>query len=122
MKKFYWTRIYDFYEVIPLNWASFSEIEKWGGVQTSEKIYARIVQVSAKFFDTTVEIYLIRGERNILIDTGIHQSPGKDILPILKVNGLTLSDIHLILNTHDHPDHTGGNSAIKAPGGSNIHS
>lgn len=87
----------------------------------SKEIHPRIMEVSAKFFDTTVEIYLIRGERNILIDTGIHQSPGKDILPILKVNGLTLSDIHLILNTHDHPDHTGGNSAIKAAGGAQIH-
>jgi glyoxylase-like metal-dependent hydrolase (beta-lactamase superfamily II) len=87
----------------------------------SQEIHPRIVEVSAKFFDTTVEIYLIRGERNILIDTGIHQSPGKDILPILKTNGLTLSDIHLILNTHDHPDHTGGNSAIKAAGGAQIY-
>jgi glyoxylase-like metal-dependent hydrolase (beta-lactamase superfamily II) len=87
----------------------------------SQEIHPRIVEVSAKFFDTTVEIYLIRGERNILIDTGIHHSPEKDILPILKVNGLTLSDIHLILNTHDHPDHTGGNSAIKAASGAQIY-
>ena len=86
----------------------------------SQKIHPSIVEVSAKFFETTVEVYLIRGERNILIDTGIHRSPEKDILPILKINGLDLSDIDLILNTHDHPDHTGGNAAIKAASGAQI--
>jgi glyoxylase-like metal-dependent hydrolase (beta-lactamase superfamily II) len=86
----------------------------------SQEIHPRIVEVSAKFFDTTVEIYLIRGEKNIIIDTGINQSPEKDILPILKMNGLDLSDIDLILNTHDHPDHTGGNIAIKAESGAPI--
>jgi glyoxylase-like metal-dependent hydrolase (beta-lactamase superfamily II) len=86
----------------------------------SQEIHPRIVEVSAKFFDTTVEIYLIRGEENILIDTGINQSPEKDIFPILKMNGLNLSDIDLILNTHDHPDHTGGNITIKAESGAPI--
>ena len=86
----------------------------------SQEIHPKIVEVSAKFFETTVEVYLIRGERNILIDTGIHQSPEKDILPILKINGLDLSDIDYILNTHDHPDHTGGNAAIKAASGAQI--
>jgi glyoxylase-like metal-dependent hydrolase (beta-lactamase superfamily II) len=88
----------------------------------SQKIDPRIVEVSAKFYDFTfVYLYLVRGEKNILIDTGIHSSPERDILPVLKPHGLTLSDIDLILNTHDHPDHTGGNAAVKAASGAQIY-
>jgi hydroxyacylglutathione hydrolase len=86
-----------------------------------QNIHPRIAQVGATFYEVhVVYLYLVRGEKNILIDTGIHQSPEKDILPILKNYGLTLSDIHLILNTHDHPDHTGGNAAMKAASGAHI--
>ena len=88
----------------------------------SQKIDPRIVEVSAKFYDfTSVYLYLIRGEKNILIDTGIHSSPKNDIVPALKPHGLTLSDIDLIVNTHDHPDHTGGNAAVKAASGAQIY-
>lgn len=67
-----------------------------------------------------VYLYLLRGERNVLVDTGIPPAPRRDLQPVLEQHGLALSDIALILNTHGHPDHTGGNAAIKAAGGAGI--
>ena len=87
----------------------------------SLKIHPRIEQVNSPFNDVSVELYLLRGERNIIIDTGIGPSPVRDILPVLKVHSLTLSDINLILNTHDHPDHTGGNAIIKDASGAQVY-
>ena len=72
-------------------------------------------------------IFLIRGKKNALIDTGPKRPfpfardrfPDKEVPPILQVlpsamakNGMTLADIDIILNTHIHFDHTAGNAAI----------
>jgi len=73
-------------------------------------------------------IFLIRGEKNALIDTGpkrpfpmaMDRFPKRDVPPVLQVLpsyleniGMTLADIDIILNTHIHFDHTAGNAAIK---------
>ena len=60
------------------------------------------------------------GEKNVLIDTGILPAPRRDLQPVLEQQGLTLSDIDIILNTHGHPDHTGGNAEIKSASGAKI--
>ena len=60
--------------------------------------------------DIYVAAYLLRGARNIIIDTGIVPAPDRDIAPALRTVGLDLSDIDLIINTHGHPDHVGGNA------------
>jgi glyoxylase-like metal-dependent hydrolase (beta-lactamase superfamily II) len=86
-----------------------------------QTIHERIEQISVNMRDDIyVNMYLVRGERNILIDTGITPAPQRDLLPVLKKHNLTLSDISVVLNTHGHPDHTGGNAAIKAAGGAEI--
>jgi len=75
-----------------------------------------------------VWIFLIRGGKTALIDTGpkrpfpfaMDQFPDRDAPPVLQVLPLaleklemTLTDIDVILNTHIHFDHTAGNAAIK---------
>ena len=77
------------------------------------KIHPAITHISSPIFEESSEIYLIRSEKNAIIDTGIQESPKNDITPALEDLGLTLGDIDLILNTHGHPDHTGGNANIK---------
>lgn len=84
------------------------------------RINPRVKQLSTRFNDIKIELYLIKGERNIIIDTGTHESPQRDILPTLQTVGLSLSDIHLILNTHGHLDHTGGDAAVKAASGAQV--
>jgi len=87
----------------------------------SERVHPIVEQISTYFDSVAVELYLIKGERKIIIDTGTRQSPQRDILPRLKAFGLTLCDISIILNTHGHFDHTAGNRAVKEASGAQIY-
>ena len=78
------------------------------------EIHPRVHHIVAWFGEVRVNLYLITGERNAIIDTGIPESPQNDIAPALEKLGMTLADIHLIINTHGHWDHIGGNAAIKS--------
>jgi glyoxylase-like metal-dependent hydrolase (beta-lactamase superfamily II) len=84
------------------------------------RIHPRVEQVSTRFDDIRIELYFVRGDTNILIDAGTREMPQRDILPALEALGLTLSDISLILNTHGHSDHTGGDAAVKAASGAQV--
>ena len=84
------------------------------------KIHPAVTMISSPFQEDITEIYLIQGEKNVLIDTGTFESPQKDIAPALKDLGLTLENIDLVVNTHGHPDHTGGDATIKDVSGAQI--
>ena len=97
------------------------------GGQTME-IHPNITGIDVSGFGA-VWVFLARGQRTALIDTGpkqllhpmpMEQSPQSDVLPVLQFlpaaldkMGMTMADIDLILNTHIHFDHNGGNAAIK---------
>lgn len=53
--------------------------------------------------------YLICGERICLVDAGPAGSE-QQIVPALTGMGKSVADISLVINTHEHPDHIGGNS------------
>ena len=56
-------------------------------------------------------IILVRGERNVLIDSS-HLGPEEYLLPALAALGLDVGDIDWLLNTHVHGDHIGGHHAL----------
>jgi glyoxylase-like metal-dependent hydrolase (beta-lactamase superfamily II) len=62
--------------------------------------------------------YLVRGERIMLVDTGVVETPWEVILPYFDSVGLDPGDLDFVLNTHADVDHFGGNAAIReqAPG------
>lgn len=60
-----------------------------------------------------VFLYLIKGDRLAVIDTGVEHTPSEVLQPALNEMGLALADIDLILNTHAHLDHSGGNGEMK---------
>ena len=62
--------------------------------------------------------YLLRGERTMLVDTGVAETPEKVILPFLDGIGLDPAGLDFVLNTHADVDHFGGNAEIReaAPG------
>jgi glyoxylase-like metal-dependent hydrolase (beta-lactamase superfamily II) len=62
--------------------------------------------------------YLVRGERTLLVDTGVKETPGDVILPFLAEAGIDPSEIDLVLVSHADVDHFGGNAALRevAPG------
>lgn len=60
-----------------------------------------------------VFLYLLKGDRIAVVDTGVEHTPSEVLQPALAGMGLALSDIDLILNTHAHLDHAGGNGEMK---------
>ncbi len=83
-------------------------------------IHPKVTEISSKIMDTRIILYLIQGERTAIIDTGLSTAPENDIVPALEPLGLTLADINLILHTHGHVDHTGGDSYMKSAGNARI--
>jgi hydroxyacylglutathione hydrolase len=78
------------------------------------RVHERIWQIQAPFGpDGLVMLYLLRGSKLALVDTGVATSPIEDVRPGLQSLGLNLGDIDLILNTHGHLDHLGGNYNLK---------
>jgi hydroxyacylglutathione hydrolase len=59
-----------------------------------------------------VYAYLVLGERVCLVDTGAAGNQ-KGVVDRLTALGKTPSDIDLIVNTHEHPDHIGGNTFFR---------
>ena len=58
--------------------------------------------------------YLVRGERAMLVDTGVAGTPGEVILPYLDSVGFDRAGLDFVLLTHADVDHFGGNAAIRA--------
>lgn len=79
-----------------------------------------IVEIFTRFPHGRIALYLVRSERNALIDTGLMVTPERDVAPALAPLGLTLRDIDVVLNTHGHFDHTGGDHAVKSAGRAKI--
>ncbi len=87
-----------------------------------ERINKALYRITTPYDKTgTVFLYLIKGNRVALVDTGAVDSPREVIEPALAEIGLALSDVELILNTHAHLDHSGGNLETKRASGAPIH-
>lgn len=68
----------------------------------------------------TVYLYLIRGDQVALVDTGGAACPQQVIQPALAQLGMAFTDVDLILNTHAHLDHIGGNAEARRLSGAQI--
>jgi glyoxylase-like metal-dependent hydrolase (beta-lactamase superfamily II) len=58
--------------------------------------------------------YLLRGERTLLVDTGVKETPADVILPFLETAGVDPTALAVVLVSHADVDHFGGNEAIRA--------
>jgi glyoxylase-like metal-dependent hydrolase (beta-lactamase superfamily II) len=77
------------------------------------RLHPQILQIGTDWGDGGhTKLYLIEGEKLAIIDTGVDFSPRQDIAPYLAMYGYTLDDIDIILNTHGHHDHAGGNPGV----------
>jgi glyoxylase-like metal-dependent hydrolase (beta-lactamase superfamily II) len=88
----------------------------------AEPIAPNVYRVAAPFEgDGLVNCYFIDAPRKALIDTGTASVPGKSLLPALKELGWDLSELRVIINTHMHIDHAGGNAEMQEVSGAGIH-
>jgi cyclase len=80
----------------------------------SHQLTSNIYIISEDFAGNKVNITVLTGENgNLLIDTGF-----KNVCQMLKdsVERIKSDPIKMIINTHYHPDHCGGNSIIDSKG------
>jgi glyoxylase-like metal-dependent hydrolase (beta-lactamase superfamily II) len=56
------------------------------------------------------------GSELVLLDSGIASTPESSTAPELAALGMGLSDLTLVVNSHAHPDHMGGNAVLRRHG------
>lgn len=66
-----------------------------------------------------VNAFLIRGDRSVLVDTGVPGSANK-ILRALSQLGLQPADLALIILTHGHSDHVGSSDQLREQTGASV--
>ncbi|MDP8921933.1 MAG: MBL fold metallo-hydrolase [Chloroflexota bacterium] len=88
-----------------------------------EQVHDRIYRLGSPFAGGGLtNVYVVRGERTAVVDSGVLGTPTNHLAPALQSIGLSLTDVDLVLNTHGHMDHLGGNSELKDAGADiNLH-
>jgi glyoxylase-like metal-dependent hydrolase (beta-lactamase superfamily II) len=83
-----------------------------------DRIHPQIHTVSIFWeqIQSTIEAYLVKGKMNALIDSGPPQTSPDVISQALAEFGVTPAEIDLVLHTHGHVDHVGGDEPLKAAG------
>jgi glyoxylase-like metal-dependent hydrolase (beta-lactamase superfamily II) len=66
-----------------------------------------------------VNSYIIRGQRTLIIDTGV-PGFGEKVLAKMEEHGIKHSDVSLIVITHGHHDHTGSAAFLKEKTGAPV--
>jgi len=86
------------------------------------RIFQGIHQIREPYYDRVYKLglglYLLTDGEAALVDSGIAVSPSNCIFPYLKE--VNLLSILMVINTHGHEDHVGGNWELKERFGSRI--
>jgi glyoxylase-like metal-dependent hydrolase (beta-lactamase superfamily II) len=72
-----------------------------------------LYRIETALGDNLLALYLIHGERTLLIDSGVRDTPDTVIFPALAQAGRP-PRIDLLLVSHADADHHGGNAAVRA--------
>ena len=85
------------------------------------RVHPQVVQIGCYWGEGGhTELYLLEGDSLAIIDAGVSDTPTEYIAPALEAHGRSLGDIDLILNTHGHHDHAGGNAELVAASGAKV--
>ena len=80
---------------------------------TDFKFHPQITQIGCYWGGVGhTELYLLEGERLAVVDTCTAPDPARYISPTLQNIGRSLADVDLIINSHGHYDHVGGNESV----------
>ena len=84
---------------------------------TFQKMLPGIYLLQVPFGPVWTGVYLLTGEKNILIDTAAQDTDvDQVIVPALQRLGMTVENIDYLVNTHCHGDHIGGNYRLRQLG------
>lgn|GEM_PF-582217 len=88
---------------------------------TDFKFHPQITQVGCYWHTGFhVEIYVVEGDQLAVVDTGVTDSPTRYLAPALAALGHRIEDVDLIINTHGHMDHSGGNNGLVRLSGAEV--
>ncbi len=76
------------------------------------QLAAGVQVISAPFWQRPLNLTLFQGRKVALVDSGVVGTPAEFVIPYLRSLGLTPQDLSLILITHNHTDHAGGNEEL----------
>jgi len=77
------------------------------------EIHPNVHQIQSLFGGRNLYQYLFAGDKVVLVDTGIAETPEKVIFPYLDQLNLPPERLTLAVTTHPDVDHQGGNDAVK---------
>ena len=86
------------------------------GNEAIERVHENVYRIAAPLQGVETQAYLVLGEQVALVDTCTADSVPLQIEPALRSLGLGLGSVDIIVNTHPHWDHAGGNGRIRAAG------
>ena len=70
-----------------------------------------LYRLDTPFLGLPLSLYVVTGRQTVLIDSGICTTPAEFIIPAFEAAGLTPD---LLVCTHGHVDHFGGNAVLRA--------
>ena len=76
--------------------------------------------IEMSFWGRPLKVGVFQGREAALVDTGLVDTPGKAIIPALESLGLSPQDLSLIICTHGHADHYGGNEELWRASGKKV--
>jgi glyoxylase-like metal-dependent hydrolase (beta-lactamase superfamily II) len=82
------------------------------------ELYKGAYRITSLYLGRNLFQYLFVGDRVVLVDSGVAETPEKAIFPFMEKLGLNPSQLTLVVITHPDLDHQGGNAFIRevAPG------
>lgn len=82
-------------------------------MEAFQQIANNVYLLKVPFGPVWTGVVLLRGEKNILIDSSATAKDVDDyVIPALELLGLPLNDIDYLVNTHSHGDHIGGHARL----------
>jgi glyoxylase-like metal-dependent hydrolase (beta-lactamase superfamily II) len=82
------------------------------------ELYKGVHRISSLYGGRNLFQYLFVGNRSVLVDSGVADTPEKSIFPYMERLGVNPARLAMLITTHPDLDHQGGNAAIHlmAPG------
>jgi glyoxylase-like metal-dependent hydrolase (beta-lactamase superfamily II) len=81
---------------------------------TTEEVAPGIWRIESVLGPRPFSQYLLRGERTLLVDSGVKETPAEVVLPALGSLGVDPGRLDYVLVSHADVDHFGGNEAVRA--------